>query len=434
LNTKAQDCSGNGNTGTITGATKAQGKIGQGLSFDGNDDVNVGDINIVDGASQLTISGWIYHSTLANSKSIISKYAAADDSWVFYAGAAVEGSNNVCIFIDAATDHRGCSATGAHQAGRWEYWSVVFDGTQTGDANRLKMYLNGVQQDMTYVNSVPATLDSNANVIRLGADSDLDGCCYWSGFLDDMRIYSRALSAGEIRNLYQETQSRANSSDTDSLKHGLVGCWTFDGSYTKVPDCSGNNRTGTITGAIKTGGNVGQALRFDGINDNVNVGDINATDGSSYLTVSVWLKQNTFADSKTIITKWTGAADHFDMATRSNQGACNGDSDIRFLLDSSNYGCAVDSHTAGIWEHWVFVFDGTQADNQTRLKGYLNGVQRTLSYFGTIQATTNSNGDAVAIGDDLSGTLGWNGLIDEVRVYNRALSVGEIQQLYRMGR
>src|SRR3989344_4377479 len=56
------------------------------------------------------------------------------------------------------------------------------------------------------------------------------------------------------------------------LQRGLVGCWNFDGSYTKVPDCSGKNKTGTITGATKTSGKIGQALNFDGGDDYVDIG------------------------------------------------------------------------------------------------------------------------------------------------------------------
>ena len=54
------------------------------------------------------------------------------------------------------------------------------------------------------------------------------------------------------------------------LNRGLVGCWTFDGAYTKAQDCSGNNNTGTLTGGpTKVQGKVGQALSFDGVDDYV---------------------------------------------------------------------------------------------------------------------------------------------------------------------
>src|SRR3989344_2688938 len=73
------------------------------------------------------------------------------------------------------------------------------------------------------------------------------------------------------------------------LQNGLVGCWTFDGSYTKAPDCSGNNNTGTLTnGPIKTSGKIGQSLQFDGVNDYVDT-NFNFPAGTT-VTVSVWVK------------------------------------------------------------------------------------------------------------------------------------------------
>lgn len=76
------------------------------------------------------------------------------------------------------------------------------------------------------------------------------------------------------------------------LNYGLVGCWNFDGSYTKAPDCSGNNNTGTLTGGpTKTQGKIGQALDFDGVDDYVAV-PYSSSIAPSNITLSYWMKES----------------------------------------------------------------------------------------------------------------------------------------------
>jgi hypothetical protein len=82
------------------------------------------------------------------------------------------------------------------------------------------------------------------------------------------------------------------------------------------------------------------------------------------------------------------------------------------------------------------VFDGTQIDNPSRLKFYFNGAQQTLGFNGTIPATTNSNDTPAMIGAGQSGgapDYSWTGQIDDVRIYDRALTPNEVGDLYRMG-
>jgi len=80
------------------------------------------------------------------------------------------------------------------------------------------------------------------------------------------------------------------------------------------------------------------------------------------------------------------------------------------------------------------VFDGTQTGDSARLKIYFNGVSQPLTFNGAIAATTNSNGQSVSIGIDPDPFTKWTGLIDDVRLYTRALSADEIKRLYTMGR
>src|SRR5882724_6472793 len=95
------------------------------------------------------------------------------------------------------------------------------------------------------------------------------------------------------------------------LNNGLVGWWTFDGkdmAGNYAFDKSGNGNRGTLTGTnglpVRTLGKIGQGLNFDGVDDYVNAGDINALDGASQFTVSAWVYQRS-TDVKVAVTKWS---------------------------------------------------------------------------------------------------------------------------------
>ena len=100
-----------------------------------------------------------------------------------------------------------------------------------------------------------------------------------SGSLDEVRIYSRGLTAGEIARLYQSGAVRINASSADldngsTLESGLVGHWTFDGGATNwtadtvgtTSDKSGNGNDGGIFSMNRRtsvdGGMLGQAFSF----------------------------------------------------------------------------------------------------------------------------------------------------------------------------
>ena len=88
------------------------------------------------------------------------------------------------------------------QAGITSHW--CFDGTQTGNSNRLKEYLDGALQTPTFLGvAVPATTSTHADTFYIGA-ADL-GQMDDAGNIDDVRIYNRALSASDVLTLYNTT-------------------------------------------------------------------------------------------------------------------------------------------------------------------------------------------------------------------------------------
>ncbi|MBU3896763.1 MAG: LamG domain-containing protein, partial [Nanoarchaeota archaeon] len=98
-----------------------------------------------------------------------------------------------------------------------------------------------------------------------------------------------------------------------------------------------------------------------------------------------------------------------------------------------NHGETTDTNLAvGQWYHVVFVYNGAGATNADKLKIYVNGVLKTITFTGTIPTTLTSSTSDMMIGR-FTGTLTryWNGAIDDVAIFNRSLSADEVLQIYK---
>jgi hypothetical protein len=238
-------------------------------------------------------------------------------------------------------------------------------------------------------------------------------------------LYNRNLYPEEIAKLYQSTAP-------DNPDSGLKGYWSFNGrdvSGTTAFDRSGAGNNGTLTnGPTVALGKIGQALSFDGSNDYVSAGDVNAVDGASTVTLSGWFKRGA-SNAYLTVGKATGNVRGFNI---------NFYNDGRVYVNVGDgsgvnaYGYFTSNDTD--WHHVVFVFDGSLSGNANRAKAYLDGVQQSLTFSNTIPATTPSSSDSFEIGRDVNLGTYSSGSIDEVRLYSRAFTQTEVTNLYNLGR
>lgn len=199
----------------------------------------------------------------------------------------------------------------------------------------------------------------------------------------------------------------------------LIAHWSFDqSSGTVLTDDSGNGRSGTFSGTPTwMAGRLNNALAFDG-SDNVALGNITQINGASKLTLATWMKR-TSAGSKVLVGK---QATNQDVAIEAY-----GDGRIYFQMSkgSDTYGYLTLNDTA--WHHIALVFDGTLSGNANRLKAYVDGVQKTLTFKGTVSTSTTTNTTPFNIGK-MSGEYS-NGQVDDTWLYTRALNQAEVQDL-----
>ena len=212
---------------------------------------------------------------------------------------------------------------------------------------------------------------------------------------------------------------------------GLVGWWLMqEGMGDKVYDLSGNGNTGTLNGfafpaTAASGwnpGRIGRALKYDGGNDYVDCGNKSVLDIISSITLMTWIKKaNALNGQEGLIAKYGATSGVQSYLLRFES-----DDDIQFLyrgLSVSNV-IAANSVTDTLWHHVAGVYD------TTRLYIYING-----KLFNSVASTgsANSNSENVLIGGYTIPTLMFAGLMDDVRIYNRALTEREVLDVYTDG-
>ncbi|MHC4159547.1 MAG: LamG-like jellyroll fold domain-containing protein, partial [Planctomycetota bacterium] len=513
----AIDSSGRGNDGTlVNGPVWTTGQVDGGLDFDGsNDYVNSGNaFPSVAGSTTKTIMAW--------AKSDTADYSGQDGE----AGRIVtlyRGPGNTAFSILA----RGNPATWQSiyrrspddvgrlysevtvSAGQWLHIALVQNGSN------VSYYINGAE-----ANSVN---DGIAPAISNPTNADIGG--YWNGYggffdgtIDDVRIYDRALSAGEIRQLCAEgfggrafnpnpvneatdvspdavlswspnplasdvnghdvyfgtnfsdvndaTTASAeyigrqdtNSYDPGTLVPGEtyywridevndpnlwkgdvwsfttynpnpIGWWKFDeGSGGTAYDSAGDN-DGTITGASWTSGKIGSyALDFDGSGDYVAISnEPNFDFGSDTdFTVCAWIKTTATTDRRRIVNKcesghepYTGFSFYMDPPGI-----------VKFRLKDNADVVIVETTTSVNDGFWHFVTG--VADRDGNIKIYQNGSPEDSDSLALVDNINNDIPVAIGRSMDYNGQY-FDGIIDDVRIYDRALSDTEIQQLFAEG-
>ncbi|MDD3102264.1 MAG: DUF2341 domain-containing protein, partial [Patescibacteria group bacterium] len=245
-----------------------------------------------------------------------------------------------------------------------------------------------------------------------------------------VKVPSISASSTKIIYLYYGNSSADLVSSTTNTfireLSGTVGTWNFDeGAGLVANDTSGGGNTGTVSAgaAWTSSGKFGNAIDFTAANSSVNLGKIPAglTKTTSH-TASLWVKGNEanshlkFPLSIGLSTLVVGTSDNKMLVTRySADPACGGEGGH----DSISSG----TYNWSTWHHLVFTYNG---DN-TYDKIYVDGSDVTVQTTGWCISNAN---DTVFGYDLVLASLKWNGLIDDIEIYNTALTAPEITDLY----
>ena len=380
---------GNGGTQKITGY------IRKGAAFNGSSSkiVNAG-FNAITGNAARSISFW--YKTTSDDDTIVTLGGTSGGNNTQFSIAP--SSNSLAIYgFAGAYDESITGWTNDLTSGEWTHLVVTWDG-QTGGT--LKAYLNGDQEIKTLTRGAGEVYATTAG-LQLGNWGNNDR--YYNGKLDQVRIFDKALSQQEVTTLYNETYASSTKSTTDIFNDGSgVSLYELD------EDANSSN--------------FGQAAVFNGSSSKIDI----SLNRSSYseISYSAWIKTSNTSQQRVIdsldttqVSNKMGLYTRFD-GTRGIRYSSIGDD----LWDTGDL-----DNLLGDWFH-VSVTDGG-GDNVTV---YINGQSESITKVVSNNNYNTPTTTTIGVGKKSSNVTGdyFNGQLDQVRIYNTALSSGDVTKLY----
>jgi hypothetical protein len=205
----------------------------------------------------------------------------------------------------------------------------------------------------------------------------------------------------------------------------LVGWWKMDDEKSGVAvDYSGYDNYGTLMGGPKfVEGYLGDALSFDGVDDFVNCGNNASLTNVDSVSVTAWIQMNVVSRDQKIASDQNGSTGGYKLGVYSSNNMV--EFEIRSAANAATLNRTAPGGTvlqAGVWYHVVGVYEKGKA-----LRTYVNGkLDRELA---TAEVAGISTGALMLGREAPAGAYWWNGLMDDVRIYNKALTSEEIQKV-----
>jgi hypothetical protein len=395
----AGDVTGDGNQGTLEGPTWTKGRYGSALEFDGgaHDCVTVPDSASLQLGEEFTVEAWVKPSVLYHGP-IISKAAELTPSYELAIGTTGTG-----LVQGWAGGYDEYAETEVHSAQKlepdvWTHLALTYDGAY------LRLYVDG---------HLAGTSTHAEFVLESGGPLTI-GCSgveeqWFSGKIDEVRLYERALGEGELADDME--------SPLETPRQGPVAEWSFDeGAGTTVADAAGEN-DGTVEGATwSTGGRYGDALQFDGEEDCVSVPDSASLQLGDEFTLEAWVKPVSPLHADPIIYKESGGGYSYSLGLGYTQdGRLEGWAEDE--SEEQEHVVSPAPLSSRKWTHVAYTYDGD------KMRLYVDGTLVATKEVGT--ASFASDGP-LSIGCSPDTHEFFGGRIDEPRVYERALSGTEI--------
>jgi hypothetical protein len=205
-------------------------------------------------------------------------------------------------------------------------------------------------------------------------------------------------------------------SNTSQTPNGLVAAFSFNqGSGVQVPDASGQGNTGTISSATwTTAGKFGAALSFNGSSSWVTVADAASLDLTTGMTIEAWVNPSSGSGWRSVVLKERAGGLAYALYS-----ANNGSRPAGYVHTSTDIGASGTSAVPfNVWTHLALTYDGAT------IRLFVNGVQ--VGSRAAAGAAVVTSG-ALRIGGNSVWGEYFKGKIDEVRIYNRALTAAQIQ-------
>lgn len=427
--TTAHDSSGQGNHGTFgidSSAPSWQSEdmcvSGKCLKFDGNDYVNSGNGNSLNfSTGNFSIGGWFKAKPGNTTRAIASK----NSDNVIWWRIQIQTDGTLNFQFDDNIVKYSWTSTSRVDDNNWHHFSITRGST-------YEIYIDGKSQNAS--GTINASTLTNSGNLLIGGD--LKGSYFFDGFIDEVKIYPYARTKEQIKADYaaglagigsaKGSSAIMGSSDLASaLNDGLVGYWKMDevswnGTTGEVIDASGNGNHGVaVNGATTGAGKYGNGGVFDGGDDYATIPDAPAFNFATNTgtTISLWFKTN--SNDKFLFDHYNGGipGSGWYISIDSNGKLRFGHRGAEEILFASTMAL-----NDNFWHHAVITFTPTN-----NAKMYIDGEFNSAdtSYSGLIDRH-----ESLTIGNLSDFAYYYSGSLDEVRIYNRALSPAEVKALY----
>jgi hypothetical protein len=393
------------NTGTlVNGVAFAAGKVGQTFSFDGLNDRVTTNLDVQPSAMPSTTwDAWVFPTRVNYTfrQSILSN----DD-----------GGFDRTVLIEANTSNFAVfTGTGVWQPtsvtpNQWQHIAVVYTPTN------IFFYKNGVQFSL----GAPPSGQATANRFTIGANPVGGFTEHFQGLVDEVEVFNRPLSAAEITAIYNADLTGKCTPTATIAPPGQVAWLAGDGN---ANDISGSGNNGTLqNGAGFAVGRVGQGFNFDGINDYVSMPRAIQND----FTVEFWVRTMQTGGGEGQWYEGFGLVDGEVGGVTNDFGVSLGNGRILFGTGAPDVTIRSGMVNDGAWHHVA----ATRVQGTGTLTLYVDGAQVATATAGTQGLTAPP---AINIGRLQTAINYFNGQLDEVSLYSRALTPGEIQSIFGAG-
>ncbi|MEW8506888.1 MAG: LamG-like jellyroll fold domain-containing protein [Candidatus Thiodiazotropha sp.] len=460
FNDNANDSSGYENNGNEQGGLfYTTGVEGSAANFNGQTTyIEVPDAPSLDFTTAFSINAWIrVAGDTGQSQRIISKWTIGSPSspeqneFSFAIDGQSGALTNDSLNFSYANDTHHIVDMGNLSDGNWHMATATYDG------NNSRLYIDGrLVGEMTA--GLTAQNGTNPMYIGGGASTSPMPAYIFNGQIDELKIYNRAITSNEVQDLCDEFGCPSPGSN----QNGLLAHYPFDGN---TVDVSGNGNNNAIVNASLTTdphGNTNSAYYFDGIDDYIRIN--NFTVNLDEFTIALWARTDSPVSVSTgqghrgLISMHSGeighyaggdmnAAIHFRELTSNYQGHPNLEQTLLPRISTQNntpsaWITSTDaSLVSGQWRHVVYTrhidgslqmyMDGQAVTNpvtRDAISNFTNPTDNLTFSNGYLEIGTRNFYGPGTGWSYFQGT-NWHGAIDDVRVYDRALSPSEVAEI-----
>jgi hypothetical protein len=414
------------------------------------------DISYFSGADRFTLSTWFKVDSSddgVNNRDIISKGSTTAGTTSFFIR---KGKNTNLNKISLSFNEGTINVPGTTQLQNnvWYHLTVVYKGYESNNADRAKIYINGVDDTGSYTNTVPTTLVSSTQPLRIGRWAS--GTDFY-GNIDETAIWQSVLTDAQILQVYNNGRPSDITSLSPNYWWRLGENAYFDNNSFIVPNSITGAPNGTGSGTITTmisadapgtysqsynmipsdispyvpqyvGNQIANnfSMSFDSASSTYfNAGNSITQLYNGAFTISYWVKQsNLTGNQHHIMIPYNQAGWSNPYSRLMTRVTSSGSLEFRLNTFQNLLSTAAGAITSGNWHHICCTFDGTT--NANGMKIYIDAgspVTKT-SPVSSITSTTND----LFLGTRYSGGAneGLNGQIDEVAIFDTALNAGQI--------